>query len=195
MRWDPVHHTQRVFRKLVTAFSFPGRAVDVSRESDDIEIESAVTKPILALALTLLDGEVGFCCIGPGAADAETQISRLCTVPVAPTSTARYVFVLDGAHAATAIREAHTGTLEAPHLGATIVVQTEFGDPPRTASGPGIDGTTAIDFGRHAAGWLAPRESANREFPLGVDIILVDPTGQLIALPRTTRINQLQEVY
>ncbi|HCW91511.1 MAG TPA: carbon-phosphorus lyase subunit PhnH, partial [Marinobacter sp.] len=35
--------------------------------------------------------------------------------------------------------------------------------------------------------WLAERARWNRNFPMGVDLILVDDT-QVVALPRTTRI-------
>ena len=42
--------------------------------------------------------------------------------------------------------------------------------------------------------WIAAREEWNADFPLGVDLILVDKT-KLVAMPRTTRINVLAEVH
>jgi alpha-D-ribose 1-methylphosphonate 5-triphosphate synthase subunit PhnH len=34
--------------------------------------------------------------------------------------------------------------------------------------------------------WIAARAAKNREYPLGVDMIFVDPEGRVAALPRTT---------
>jgi alpha-D-ribose 1-methylphosphonate 5-triphosphate synthase subunit PhnH len=88
-----------------------------------------------------------------------------------------------------ALRNAKCGTLNDPHESATIIALAGFGgnlDEWRLA-GPGIDGERSCRFSL-AAGWDTARAERNREFPLGVDLVLISEDNRLAVLPRTTRV-------
>lgn len=85
------------------------------------------------------------------------------------------------------------GTLASPELGATLLVVVDaldVGSLTLDLAGPGIESARRLGCGGLHPDWIAAREEWNADFPLGVDLILVDGT-KLTALPRTTRINHL----
>jgi alpha-D-ribose 1-methylphosphonate 5-triphosphate synthase subunit PhnH len=81
------------------------------------------------------------------------------------------------------------GTFLDPHRGATVVLEAgrleEAG--PLRLEGPGIDGSRTLGVGMES-GWVDERARRNAEYPLGLDLYLVDAAGRLVGLPRTTRI-------
>lgn len=83
------------------------------------------------------------------------------------------------------------GTLDQPHLGATVlVVVARIGNGPLTfeAEGPGIaqrHGLALLGLDPH---WITLRNQWTARFPLGVDLLLADD-ARVTALPRTTRIH------
>jgi len=82
------------------------------------------------------------------------------------------------------------GTLEQPHLGATIlVVVAGLGDGPLCldARGPGIASTQPLSVLGLDPGWISARNGWARRFPRGVDLLLADHLN-VAALPRTTRL-------
>jgi alpha-D-ribose 1-methylphosphonate 5-triphosphate synthase subunit PhnH len=56
-------------------------------------------------------------------------------------------------------------------------------------SGPGVEPGAALDIAPGGS-WLAARAERNREYPLGVDMILADSAGRIVALPRTTLVGE-----
>jgi alpha-D-ribose 1-methylphosphonate 5-triphosphate synthase subunit PhnH len=80
------------------------------------------------------------------------------------------------------------GTEESPHLSATVVLDVRGAATDRcTGTGPGIDGSIAIDVPRASRPLLDDWRRNGARFPRGVDLLLVDD-HQLTALPRTTRL-------
>ncbi|MDT8296906.1 MAG: phosphonate C-P lyase system protein PhnH, partial [Spirochaetaceae bacterium] len=104
---------------------------------------------------------------------------------------------------------AYEGTLENPHLGATIIMelasfhsnddsnQVPFSAADGAAdsaewilSGPGIPGEKRL-WTSGKSHWMERRNSRNSEYPLGLDLVLIHSDGYAAALPRTTRINRV----
>lgn len=214
MRLDPVHDVQRAYRSLVTATSFPGTVVDLSEQAGRIDLDSPLPRPLLLLAIMLLDAEVTFA-VGSGQSDSDAAtISQLTYARRVPADEAAFILVTRGgrARAAGLMRGARRGTLVNPHLGATVLVEVqalEAGSEPNVAgssevdtegrprsepallslAGPGIPNeqplaVTAPEIGAI----LTARAEANHEYPLGVELILYTGRGLLVSIPRTTQI-------
>lgn len=198
MQLDPVHDTQRTFRKIMEAMASPGSIVELGEEASRVDIELPIGKGLLLVALTLLDSETSFAVTTADKRDWTLQIvrgiareiARLCYAKAVPVSEADFVFALGrGKAAAEAIAAARAGTLLDPQLGATVVA--EAGRLEREGNlllrGPGIEESARLGVDLDPS-WIAERERKNLEFPLGVDLILVDSVSRLAALPRTTSV-------
>lgn len=86
------------------------------------------------------------------------------------------------------------GTELEPELGATVVRVVQEGGPHvRVAlEGPGVDGRleTSLPCSRPE---LEARDRACAGYPLGIDLVFLQPDGGIQALPRTTRVRVLNE--
>ncbi|THB65996.1 MAG: phosphonate C-P lyase system protein PhnH [Spirochaetaceae bacterium] len=191
--WDSVHSTQQIFRKLVNAFSFPGSKLSISNEVSGIEIKTLVSKPIIGLLLTILDSEVSFHISGEqlDLAVAEQQISQLTGARNVQLEEANFCILLSSNSMVADWSSIPEGNLEEPHLGATIIIETEWASREWEISGPGIQSSKKVDLGKQSDQWIPLRNEKNREFPLGVDVILVGKEGDIVALPRTTVIREV----
>lgn len=174
--WSPLYQ-QRAFRALMTAFSFPGRRQPLPLCSD-------ATGPT-CIAAVLCDNEVSLA--DPDQLIQPADIRRL-GIREASLESAGFI-IADGSRApdfAPAL-----GSLAEPEQGATIIVRVtsleNSNDFPLILEGPGIQDTQALAVSGLNSQWLTERTRWNRNFPMGVDLILVDDT-QVVALPRTTRI-------
>lgn len=138
----------------------------------------------LLVAATLIDGAVTL-------ADPDRLLSGddWAFLQAAPADVAEAAYVLaDGS------RAPHfsptLGTLDQPHLGATVlVVVAHVGDGPLhlDADGPGIPARRRLDLLGLDPAWITARNRWTAPFPLGVDLLLADDE-RIAALPRTTRI-------
>ena len=86
------------------------------------------------------------------------------------------------------------GTLPSPEHSATIVIllekiarSNEHCELTLQIQGPGIDGIELSGITGLNEQWLSARAQWVSNFPLGVDLILVDDSG-LVALPRTSKV-------
>lgn len=201
--FDHVHDIQHTYRRLVTALSRPGTIVDLASIASGIEPAPPFNPVMLLLAMTLLDAETGFALyadgVGPAAADA---ISHRTYARSLPADRAGYVFVLGtDTDPRRAITDAAEGTLVDPHLGATVFLEVDQlragsdgdGAPVFQLRGPGIDGTMGIIV-ESRFDWYSARNERVREYPLGIDLVLVDRHGSVLGLPRTTQLAPLGEV-
>jgi alpha-D-ribose 1-methylphosphonate 5-triphosphate synthase subunit PhnH len=191
MRLDAVHDLQGVFRNILAATASPGRVVALSREAELLDLELPLNKGVLLVALSLLDAETGFFVASAEAPEQSAAISHMTYAKSAYPDEADFVFVLGKEGAAQAIAAAKAGTLVDPHLGATLIVEVDSleqaGDLELT--GPGIESSARVGILPHPD-WIEARAAKNSEFPLGVDLILVDSHFRLISLPRTARIRK-----
>jgi alpha-D-ribose 1-methylphosphonate 5-triphosphate synthase subunit PhnH len=97
------------------------------------------------------------------------------------------------------IEAASVGTMLYPDQAATLFVGCQLENAPEDTTaailrltGPGIQGERYIRVSGLPAEFWALRQRASR-FPLGWDIFLVDVTGKVIGLPRSTRIDYGQQ--
>lgn len=206
MQLDTVHDIQSAYRRLVTAMSYPGTVVDLSAEAAAVDLASSLPKPLLLIAMMLLDAEVTFSLCAPDADRESRTISQLTYARVAAEAEAAFLLVDAGGSSlpplsddavGQAIEAARVGTLESPHLGATIVLGVEslrdpaVGGPQKgvrlTLAGPGIQNQRALGVAG-PTGWVEQRREKNREYPLGIDLILYTPEGYVAGLPRTIQI-------
>jgi alpha-D-ribose 1-methylphosphonate 5-triphosphate synthase subunit PhnH len=189
---DPVHDLQAVFRELMSATASPGSVRDIGKRAERIDIETILPKPLLAVGLTLLDAETVFCLRSAERGSGEAELARMTSSRSGAVEEADYVFVIgSGEEWARALSESRAGTLVDPQLGATLVVMAETiaeGGGLRL-SGPGVEPGASLGIAPGGS-WLAARAEKNREYPLGVDMILIDPEGRIVALPRTTLVEE-----
>nr|BBJ02360.1 carbon-phosphorus lyase subunit PhnH [Marinobacter nauticus] len=174
--WSPLYQ-QRAFRALMTAFSFPGRPQSLPSCGD-------AASPT-CIAAVLCDNEVSLA--DPDQLIEPADIRRL-GIREAGIENAGFV-IADGRQAPTF--EPALGSLAEPEHGATIIVRVtsleDSSEFPLILRGPGIEDTQTLSVGGLNNAWLTARTRWNRNFPMGIDLILVDNT-RVVALPRTTRI-------
>lgn len=182
---------QKNYRSLLQAMSRPGRVFR-------LDALGAVSSFAAAMAIgeCLLDPEVSLCVIGNGG------VSTLQAVLVGATQvrteslkTADFIFVC-GVRSQGSVRLAKRGRLEFPEEGATLVYCMD--SLPACASdrfrirltGPGIAGQGGIAPEMRGIPLEEFQEltSVNTDYPLGVDAFFVRPNGEVMALPRSTRI-------
>ncbi|MDC7223555.1 MAG: phosphonate C-P lyase system protein PhnH [Spirochaetales bacterium] len=187
MSFDAVHDTQKAFRLITDCSAFPGKTADLSDLAKGITLDLPFSRGIALLCLTLLDGEVGFY------TDDDSAAKRLSELTYSRrTSLEKAHFVLTGEGDPAALMEgAGKGTLVDPHLGATLIMPVDSltEGVEYELRGPGIESTRRVRISS-AHDWLTPLSRANREFPLGVELYLLDREERLMVLPRTTRIGR-----
>ena len=200
MNFNMVHDTQIVYRKILNCLARPGTKENITTESKGINLALPLSKNLMALAFTVLDSEVSFAVAGKEQPAMEKRIQQLTYAKKASIVQADYIFLTQEVSAAKvceAITEAKKGTLLNPHASATLIIEVADLDAGNNAErifikGPGIKGEKAIAvFG--ANNWLQAREIKNAEFPLGIDMFFLDTAGNILALPRTTRIFDQEE--
>lgn len=194
MTFDPVHDTQRAFRGLLEAVSYPGRVVDLSALAAPWadRFPGADLPPALLLAAaTVCDHDSPYATLGgSGLAGA---LADWCAAPGVSLEIARQV-VVDAPDPvfAEALGLVNVGTLADPHRGATVLALCEDLDAgtPMTWTGPGLAGPAVVPV-PPGTGWLEVRQRRCAEFPLGFDLWWFDRRGRVRALPRTTRLTPL----
>jgi alpha-D-ribose 1-methylphosphonate 5-triphosphate synthase subunit PhnH len=187
--FDPVHDLQRAYRKMLGAVAFPGTIVDLSSEASRLAVSTTLNPCLLLVALVLLDAEVRFHLRSRAAPLDAALVARLTGSRPGGPGESEFVLVARGGGAPEAIALATAGTFLDPQRGATIVIEVGrlAAAGPLRLEGPGIDGSRAITV-EADAGWIGERARRNAEYPLGVDLFLLDGGARLVGLPRTTRI-------
>lgn len=189
--FDETAYTQTVFRTLLDCMARPG--IIACLESSPGELSAPFTEYLLGIALTLLDQEVVF-----HVWDDQHQVTaqlQLQTVSRPGKLEDCDYFLVYGSETFE-IDRLRRGIWQFPDESATIICQVD-----RLASspihqtemirfelrGPGIQRAREISVAGLNPGILKPWQRCNREFPLGLDWILVDQSGQVCCLPRSTR--------
>jgi len=179
--FDAVFDSQRVFRCVLQATAQPGKL---------FTLPPTEAAPPETVALALLDHEVTFCAVGEGAREVGQRLVRETGSRVVPLPEADFAMI-SGGDSDGAVLNLSRGTLERPEAGATAVYAVErLGTGPLTLglSGPGISGERTLGVeGLSSREAEAIRES-RVDYPLGVDVYLVDGAGRVAGLPRSTRL-------
>jgi alpha-D-ribose 1-methylphosphonate 5-triphosphate synthase subunit PhnH len=189
---DDSRSNQKNYRCLLKAVSRPGRV---------FHLEALGAGPPFAAATAvgecLLDPEVSLEVIGNGASQILLQALVAATqVRTQSLEAADFIFVC-GAWSQGGVRSAKRGRLQFPEEGATVVYCMD--SPLAGASdrfcirltGPGIAGPGGIapEMGGVPVEEFQELMAVNADYPSGVDAFFVRPNGELMALPRSTRIH------
>lgn len=224
---------QATFRVLLDAMARPGEVQQLAGLGEEAAqaARSGLMPATMLLADALLDSATSFAVTGDEGTRAERLLVRRFHACTRDQRSAAYVVVpvgVRGGVAAACVRCLTPGTLEAPHLGATCIVECstllgrgrtgsvmgsssnvslaaadEDGEPGSVAAaaanaqvatvwritGPGVDGSTSIACDRTDA--LRARLERGDEFPCGIDMVLVDGAGHVVAVPRSSAIERV----
>lgn len=179
MHIQTIEQGHQAFRAVLKAMSRPGTIVALS--GDDVE-------PALRLLSCLVDNDTGFAVLGDP--DLEARLARYTSGR--PVALVEAEFLV-AAHGVTGgcLAGCRRGSLEYPHTGATVVYLVRRLGGPGLAiglAGPGIKGRKVLTVDGLGSGEPAILAAINRDFPLGMDAILLDREGRLACIPRSTTI-------
>ena len=181
----PAQEEQATFRALLDAMARPGTVHSLPpRRVEDGEWGGA-----LLVLQALLDHEVTFHVLSEQSLPHE-QLLRRTGARSAALEQADFVLARGGG-AVAAIEEAREGGFEEPERSATVIVLADSLDGDGVAltlSGPGIESTALLTVENVPVAAFEALRSRTVTFPQGVDVILVDTTGHVAAVPRSTRI-------
>jgi alpha-D-ribose 1-methylphosphonate 5-triphosphate synthase subunit PhnH len=184
---DPVMQSQTAFRAVMDALANPGTVQDLAL---GLTPPAPLTPDLAAVALTLCDHDTPLWLGADLATDGVLGWLAFHTSAPITIERTQAQFALTRDPAIT-LADFNQGTDPYPDRSTTIVlaISALTGGQTLTLTGPGIDGSVTIapqglptDF---RVQWAENRE----KFPRGVDLLLV-AEGQLIGLPRTTRIKE-----
>lgn len=182
---DPVLQSQGVFHALMHALANPGMRRDMALS---LAPPSPLTAELAAVALTLCDHDT-LLWLDPGLANAAV-LDWLRFHTGAPIirqrDLAAFAFCQSGA---LELSQFQQGTDFYPDRSTTIVLPVSFGGAGEAldVSGPGIDGAIALAVAGLPPDFPTQWHENMAQFPRGVDLLLVGD-GQVVGLPRTTRI-------
>lgn len=196
MAIDVVHDTQEVFREILHCMSRPGTIKSIAEVSERLERKTFCQNATFLSAMTLLDAEVGFHVVGENTASNEELFSAYTLSKLADLKEADYIFIMQDAEKLfiqDVFTQAKKGTFIDPQHSATIIIETEMllNEQHLTLEGPGISNTESVKIAASEY-WVNARAEANKEYPLGVDMILIDRQSNIMCLPRTTIIQDCE---
>ena len=89
------------------------------------------------------------------------------------------------------------GTDIAPETGATVIIECEriskISEVAHfSVTGPGVKACNS--FSASSNWWMHAREQRKDRFPCGIDIILLDQFGNMVALPRSSQLSENKEL-
>jgi alpha-D-ribose 1-methylphosphonate 5-triphosphate synthase subunit PhnH len=193
--FDDVFDSQAVFRALLDALSRPG-ATAVLPALDYPRAPAGFCRPALSVLKTLCDHRVSFS-IGSSVRTPEWVRYMEVNLATRHESVEKAAYVLfDGRTYDHDFLRMNRGLPEFPEAGATALLcvdwlaegRVESGSPSLHLglSGPGVHGRALLTAGGLDSRYQEARASANRFYPMGIDVFLVDPDGRLAGIPRTT---------
>ena len=207
MKLDRIHDLQRIYRNIVDITSFPGTTTDLSAWARRVQPEPPFNPVLMLFAFCLLDREVRFAFrdaeppAGPTGA-AGRLVSELTAARPASPYSAQYVFITRNApDRLETLGAAPVGSLDAPHLGATVILEVSRigfhesgngngdGQSVLLLEGPGVKSRRML-AGVWPDEWVGIRNEKTQEFPLGIDVFLVDRAGVVAAVPRSTQVTE-----
>lgn len=179
---DQAMLTQNIYRDLLLAMSRPGTVRQLCPE-----VSSSWNSGLTAIAATLIDQEVRFCVVDDESlaqAIGEETRGRCSKIEeadyiLAPLGTSRGL-----------IGRVRRGVTEYPDQGATVIYQveeleTDGNDSALMLQGPGIKETAKLSVRGADLDDLLLLSDINSQYPLGVDVLLVDRQNQVAAIPRS----------
>ena len=190
-KFDFVHDIQKVYRNLLDSMSKPGVINNIKNEVDKLDVYSDLSKGLMTLSYTLLNIESKFYTKDEN----DKNYIKLRTLGKSVGIEKAEFIIMDIAkytkdEILSTLEKVQIGTLEDPHLGATVVIKTSnlSNDKKYILKGPGIKDMAYVDIEGIDMDFFNKRTEIMYEYPLGFDLIFIDSNGNLLCLPRTTKV-------
>jgi alpha-D-ribose 1-methylphosphonate 5-triphosphate synthase subunit PhnH len=189
-----VLYTQKVFRSILDSMARPGKINVIEPFPLHFAANEIDFAPfILGIASTLLDIEVGFHVVDSNLAKLSADVAFHTNSRAVSIQEADYIFMTSGDDPLK-LRNAKRGNLDYPDSGAMVIMvvdslqeKTPAGNNSGLAlrlKGPGILNEKVIFVSGIAESLLQMIHDLNSEFPLGIDLILVNQE-RIMCLPRS----------
>ena len=192
---DMVHDIQSSYRALIDLMANPGKISKTTPIAAKITANDSlkINSTFILLALMLLDAEVSFLLLPLEHQEEMKVLHQLTYSHPSTLSDADFIFInLDARqeHVKQVFSQAKKGTLLNPHSSATVILEVEKLDAKGDILlyGPGIRDKKKVMIS-NSEFWMDQRKTANENYPMGMDMILVDRCHQMMCLPRTTQIH------
>ncbi len=191
---DLVHDIQTSYRKVLNCMSRPGSIENLACQIEKVDIDVDFSRSTLIMMYMLLDAEVSFKIVSHEEEKISKLVNQLTYGKYTSLEEADFIFIMKDADedmVGQAFKSAKIGDLIDPHKSATIVVEVEeiSGNKELMLTGPGIKKENYMQV-KIQGDWLGEREKKNIEYPLGIDMILLDEESNVMCLPRTTQIKK-----
>lgn len=190
---DPVFDAQQCFRAVMRAVAYPGRLEPVSvPASPPRGVLPAAASVVLALAD--MDTPLWLDPSLPGN-QAGSYFRFHCGCPLVEAPDQAVFALVSGPGRVPRLDSFAAGTPEYPDRSTTVLVQVPevHRDRGKVLQGPGINGLSRLEVpGLDSSFWKCFREQQEL-FPMGVDVLFLARDG-VLALPRTTRVSEEQDV-
>lgn len=191
---DLVHDIQTSYRKVLNCMSRPGSIENLACQIEKVDIDVDFSRSTLIMMYMLLDAEVSFKIVSHEEEKISKLVNQLTYGKYTSLEEADFIFIMKDADedmVEQAFKAAKIGDLIDPHKSATIVVEVEeiSGNKELMLTGPGIKKENYMQV-KIKGDWLGEREKKNIEYPLGIDMILLDEESNVMCLPRTTQIKK-----
>jgi len=189
IQYDEIFDAQAHYRLLLDSMARPGK-INVM-PGMELTTPRGIHAAGALVGFALLNSDVTFYVDGSPAEDVSLYLLVNTSARPAEAEAADYVFA-DGTAAAELLYRLKTGTLPYPENSATVIAAVEeLGGETGlvlTLSGPGVDGERRLAVQGLDVGLLEALVTINAEFPLGIDLVLTDPTGKIACIPRSSRV-------
>jgi len=189
IQYDEIFDAQAHYRLLLDSMARPGK-INVMPQLE-LTTPRGIHAAGALVGFALLNSDVSFYVDGLAAEDVSLYLLVNSSARPAEAEEADYVY-LDGTAAAEILYRLKTGTLPYPESSATVIVAVEeLGGETGlvlTLSGPGVDGERRLAVAGMGTALLEALVTINAEFPLGIDLVLTDPTGRIACIPRSSRV-------
>jgi alpha-D-ribose 1-methylphosphonate 5-triphosphate synthase subunit PhnH len=188
---NPSHDRAHNFRSILDAASHPGRIYAFVPHAP---LGSGLSPEAATVALTLCDFLTPvWLCENFSTPATEHYLRFHIGAPLTRKANEAAFAFCDVASGVPDLAQFSKGTHELPDLSATIVLQVPqmLSDVGVRLKGPGIKNEHQFAAAALGGDFWRQMQVARRDFPLGIDVILVGP-GAIAAIPRSTQILLLE---
>jgi alpha-D-ribose 1-methylphosphonate 5-triphosphate synthase subunit PhnH len=180
------HRDQSVFRALINCMSRPGTIGSLPLNT----LQSSPNPAVTAIVRCLVDHEVSFSVVNGDRVFSE-QLLRFTGSRQAEPDSADFIIEMDPT-SIDAVNSAKIGTDEFPNESATVIVSVDsLASGPLTIhlTGPGVKSRRSLPVRGVTSAVVRAISDRNQDFPLGIDVVLVDADGRIACIPRTSAIS------
>ena len=191
VNYDEIFDAQQQFRIILDSMSRPGKINRMPQM--DIEPPAGINNAAVLIGFALLNADVSFFVTSDNSAAITPYIALNTTAQPKSILDADFIF-MDGLDDEAIIADAKTGTLSYPEESATIIISVDEINEDAlaesiklTLKGPGIETESQVSIKGINPEILNAVKEQNLEFPLGIDVMLVDKDNRIVCIPRSNR--------